>query len=462
MVWGHDWKEHFTRLERVLGRIRAAGMLLASSKCVFATRRVEYLGHVIEGGCVRSHEDRVTQLRNLPQPRDVHELRRALGASAYVQRWLPGMAEIANPLYDALETDGRKKLVWDATMVTAFEALTHQVVNAVALNLPTFNKKCVLVTDASDTGVGAMLANRSNSSGEAKLDPIAFFHHALSPGQSRYSTTEKELLAVVLAVRKFRVYLGRPFDLITYHRALRWLNTLDAHDQNGRRGRWIEQQYDINPIHKARKSPELSMADYLSRVGADGGLVAAIQHDEEILDPDPPLSAIVKPEYVVIEQGRDDEIGPVLRALKYGGDLDESAWKSAKLLYDLRQRLKVGQDGILRYMNFRGRTTKDNPLGVNKERLVVLPRTLRRQFLQVVRDSPLSGHMGRDRTWERARRTVWWPGMTSDIATYVAGCDECQRHKRSKKPGRAPVQFTDIPERPLDKVQIDFCGLFKT
>ena len=60
--------------------------------------------------------------------------------------------------------------------------------------------------------------------------------------------------------------------------------------------------------------------------------------------------------------------------------------------------------------------------------------------------------MGRDRTWERARRTVWWPGMKSDIAIYVAGCDECQRHKRSKKPGRAPIQFTDIPERPVDKV----------
>ena len=305
---------------------------------------------------MRIHEDRVTQLRNLPQPRDVHELQRALDAFAYVQRWLPGMAKIAKPLYDALEKDGRKKLVWDATMVTAFEALKHQVSNAVALNLPNFNKKFVLVTDASDTGVGAMLTNRSNSSDETKLDPIAFFRHALSPGQSRYSTTEKELLAIVLAVRKFRVYLGRPVDLITDHRALRWLSTLDAHDQNGRRGRWIEQrqQYDINPIHKAGKSSELSMAEYLSRVGADGGLVAAIQHDEEILDPDPPVSAIVKPEYVVIEQGQDDEIGPVLRVLKDGGDLDELACKSAKRLYDLRQRLKIGQDGILRYMYHKG------------------------------------------------------------------------------------------------------------
>ena len=321
-MWGRDWREHYTRLERVLGRIRAAGMLLSPSKCVFATRKVEYLGHVIEGGCVRIHEDRVAQLRNLPQPQNVHELRRTLGGFAYVQRWLPGMAEIATPLYAALGKDKRKKLVWDEAMVTAFEALKQQVANAVALTLPNFNKKFVLVTDASDTGVDAMLANNNNNFGGAKLTPIAFFHHALSPEQSRYSTTEKELLAVVLAVRKFRVYMGRPFDLITDHRALRWLNTLDPHDQNGRRGRWIEllQQYEINPIHKAGKSPELSMADYLSRVGANGGLVAAIQHEEEIREPDPTVSAIVKPEIFATAQGEYPETGPVVRALRSGND----------------------------------------------------------------------------------------------------------------------------------------------
>ena len=235
LVWGRDWKEHKARLERVLGRIRTAGMLLAPSKCVFATRRVEYLGHVIEGGRVRIHEDRVTQLRNLPLPRDVHELRRAFGAFAHVQRWLPGMAEVAKPLYMALEKDGKKKLVWNEPIKTAFESLKRQVSDAVALNLPNFENKFVLVTDASDTGVGCMLVNRSGGITD-RLDPIAFFHHALSPEQSRYSTIEKELLAVIIAVRKFRVYLGCPFDLITDHIALRWLNTLDANDQKAAAG----------------------------------------------------------------------------------------------------------------------------------------------------------------------------------------------------------------------------------
>ena len=84
----------------------------------------------------------------------------------------------------------------------------------------------------------------------------------------KYNTTERELLAVVKACKRFRVYLGESFDLITDHSALMWLNTLDAEDCRGRRGRWIDflQQFDINPIHKRGKSPIMSIAGYLSRV----------------------------------------------------------------------------------------------------------------------------------------------------------------------------------------------------
>ena len=78
----------------------------------------------------------------------------------------------------------------------------------------------------------------------------------------------------------------------------------------------------------------------------------------------------------------------------------------------------------------------------------------------LVHDSPLSGHMGQATTWERARRAAWWPGMKTDVMKYVQGCDKCQLHKQKKFPGRAPLRNTDIPGRPLDKVQIDFCSPF--
>ena len=226
-------------------------------------KTVEYLGAVISNGRISMSEARVQHLKDLPVPRDVHELRRALGSFAYVQRWIPGVADTARPLYDALSKDGRQKLQWSDAMTEAFNKLKQQVSEAVALHVPDFGKPFTLVTDASDVGTGAMLANKDGP----HLKPVAFFHHALSQHEKNYSTTEKELLAVVLAVKRFRVYLSNaPFELITDHRALRWLNSLDPFDEQGRRGRWIDflQQFQIRPIHRAGKHPDMTMADYLS------------------------------------------------------------------------------------------------------------------------------------------------------------------------------------------------------
>ena len=378
---------------------------------------------------VSMSEARVQHLRSLPIPADVHELRRALGSFAFVQRWIPGIAETARPLYDALEKDGRQKLHWTDKMTSAFNKLKLQVSNAVALYLPDFRKPFTLVTDASDVGTGAMLANRDGQ----HLKPLGFFHHALSQHEKRYSTTEKELLAVVLAVKRFRVYLSNgPFDLITDHKALRWLNSLDANDEHGRRGRWIDflQQFQIRPVHKAGKHAEMTIADYLSRVGPNGGLVSSMQ--SQALDREPDLTTtIFSAEQLRAEQRMDQQISPVRTALLSGNRLSSKSSEAAKSLYHFRRRLGIGQDGILRYM-FNG----------GRRQLPVVPGNMRAEALRLLHDAPLSGHMGRDRTWKRARDTFWWPNMKRDVAMYVNGCEMCARNKLPKKNCRAPLQRT--------------------
>ena len=98
LVWGQDWSEHMVRLRNIFGKLKTAGVRLSPGKCVFGAKRVEYLGHLIEASRVMIREDRVEQLRSLSRPKTVMQLRRALGAFAYVQRWLPGMAEIAKTI----------------------------------------------------------------------------------------------------------------------------------------------------------------------------------------------------------------------------------------------------------------------------------------------------------------------------------------------------------------------------
>ena len=85
---------------------------------------------------------------------------------------------------------------------------------------------------------------------------------------------------------------------------------------------------------------------------------------------------------------------------------------------------------------------------------------MRAEALRLVHDGPLSGHMGRDRTWKRARDAFWWPNMKRDLTTYVNGCEMCGRNKLPTKPGHAPMQRATLPSRPLAKLQVDFAGPF--
>ena len=110
-------------------------------------------------------------------------------------------------------------------------------------------------------------------------------------------------------------------------------------------------------------------------------------------------------------------------ACETGLHMDKSGSNEVKALWQACDRLTVLADGIAQYNNYKGRSTKDSPLGKNRQLLVVLPQSLHRRFLKLVHDSALGRHMGHDRTWDRVRTMVWWPGVQSDVAKYVAGCD---------------------------------------
>ena len=416
LVWGTTWAEHLQRLRKVLQRIREVGMLLNPEKCTFGVRQIEFLGHVIGDGMLSINEARREELLRTPLPTTVTMLRKALGAFSYVQRWIPGMADLGKPLYELLDKDGRKELKWTPETRAAFERLKEQVVNPPppSLYLPDFSRPFVLVTDASGVGTGAMLAQRDQLQPQGPLKPIAFFHHTLSSAERNYSTTDRELLAIVLAVKKFRVYLaGNRFDLITDHRALAWINqSLDLNDVQGRRGRWLEflQQYPFNPVHRAGKSPELAMADYLSRVG-HGEQVAALRIASLAMyqaetDSAYRLFPMLSENDIREAQRTCPAVGKYLEAREAGKNMDKPSNNEARALWQARDRLTVLADGIVRYNNYKGRSTKDSPLGKNCQLLVVLPQSLRRRYLELVHDSPLGGHMGRDRTWDRVRTMV--------------------------------------------------------
>ena len=165
------------------------------------------------------------------------------------------------------------------------------------------------------------------------------------------------------------------------------------------------------------------------------------------------------------KQKEEKELEIVRRLLEKGKNQKENIQENIThdiLRHAIRDsRLRIGMDGVLRYVNYKRHSSSKKALGTKEEWLVVLPKVLRRRFLLVVNNMPASGHIGQERTWQRARQSVWWPDLKQDVQKYVRGCNKCQLHKRPNHPKRAPLLNTDIPAHPLDKVQIDFCGPFQ-
>ena len=130
------------------------------------------------------------------------------------------------------------------------------------LRSPDFTREFYLQTDASDHGVGAVLSQFDE---EGTDHPVAYFSRKLLPREQKYSTVEKECLAIRLATQAFRVYLlGRPFTIQTDHRALKWMDRLK--ETNSRLTRWslALQEFQFKVEH--RSGNKNANADALSRI----------------------------------------------------------------------------------------------------------------------------------------------------------------------------------------------------
>ena len=148
-------------------------------------------------------------------------MKQFLGLVGYYRRFISDFAKISKPLTQLLEKD--ISFLWGPEQQKAFEILRDKLCSEPLLQYPDFNKPSVVTTDASDFALGAVL-----SQGQIGRDlPIAYASRTLDKAETNYSTTEKELLAIVFAVKHFRPYLyGHKFTLVTDHRPLLWLNGL--------------------------------------------------------------------------------------------------------------------------------------------------------------------------------------------------------------------------------------------
>ena len=181
---------------------RAAGLKLKAKKCYFFYNEIEYVGHIVGESGIRMMPGKVEAIYNWLIPNDRTELKAFLGLAGYYRRFAKGFAQRAVPLNKL--TSKATLFKWGKEEQQAFNDLKTLLTNAPVLHKPDYTKDWVLDVDASQIALGAVLGQRT---ADGKTHPVYYWSRQLAKAEQNYSTTDRECLAVVAAMRKFRLYV---------------------------------------------------------------------------------------------------------------------------------------------------------------------------------------------------------------------------------------------------------------
>ena len=295
------------------------------------------------------------------------------------------------------------------------------------------------------TGLGAVLLQRI----EGKERVISFASQTLS----KYSTWEKEALAVLWATRTFRMYLlSRHFTVVTDNTAITQLLESPAANAGGRLLRWSMALSDFTYTIRHRPGKLNTVCDALSRFPIEAGCTEGVVPD----DTDPfdysHMSVLCG-----IEQCHS--------STSFFTEADMTAWTHEDICREqtrdqacskirgndtFSEGFFKDEHGVLRKRHVRGAKSNISTSGV-----IVVPLSLRAFYLYRHHTLPIAGHRGVKRTRAILQSRVWWKGMRNDIARWIRACLICCKRKPPRPVHNTiPSTVCDSP-RPWHTVSID-------
>lgn len=259
LIPAENEEQALQRLKQVLQRLREAGLTLNLEKCQFFQTSIEYLGKEIMAGTVRPSHHKIDCVTKALPPKTVRQLRQFLGLASYFRRFVPNFATKVSPLYNLLKKD--VDFDWSSDCQQAFQIIKDILTQRPVLKIYDPVAQTEVHTDASSVGLGAILLQKDE---DGKLHPVAYYSRRTSPDESKYHSYDLETLAVVQALKHFRVYLlGIKFKLITDCSAVR--ATMTKKEINPRVARWWIYLQDYNFDIEYRPGRRVAHVDYLSR-----------------------------------------------------------------------------------------------------------------------------------------------------------------------------------------------------
>ena len=261
VVFTDTWEDHMATLRELFRRLRETNLTINLVKTDFGFGTLQYLGFIIGCGHVAPVDSKIEAIQHLPPPSSRRGVQQFLGMVGYYRRFCPNFADISAPLTRL--TSSKTKFLWTPACQEAFCKLKSILQCRPVLVSPDVNEPFSLEVDASEIGIGAVLRQRNK---DGLLHPVAYLSKKLKPHQQKYSTIEKEALALLMAVEKFEVYLsGSPHIITIYsdHQPLKFIEKMRL--KNSRLTRWWLALQPYNLEIKHIKGKDNLLADVLSR-----------------------------------------------------------------------------------------------------------------------------------------------------------------------------------------------------
>lgn len=410
VVHGRTFEEHNKRLEHVLERLRANNLKVKISKCQFLRDEILFLGHKITKNGILPDPGKIQAVLEFPPPTSVKKLQSFLGLANYYRKFIEGFANIAEPLNKLLRNN--EKYVWNESCQSSFEKLKEALTTPPVLIFPDYSKEFIVTTDASNFALGAVL-----SQGVPGHDrPISYASKSLDNVERKYATIEREMLAIVYAIKQFRCYLiNRKFVVYTDHKPL--TGALRSHDTTSRLTNLLNKIIDYDYVIKYKPGKINCNADALSRLPYE----------------DLPNKILITTRSKAKEQKQEAKLDKTQEILEVQEpELDQSC-----------------HDITTNDINVKQQRYKDAKLITDDEE--------KERILREFHDNVLGGHQGRDKTFDKIRRQFFWKGLYSDVDNFVKKCEDCQRSKNGRNI-KMPMFITDTPYKPFEKVYLDVVG----
>lgn len=430
LIATRTFEEHGELVQRVLEKLQTGGMTASLKKSEFLKEEICFLGNLVSEHGIRTDPSRVLAIQEFPYPENRKQLERLVGFFNYFRKYIPNFSHICTPLRKLLQKG--QSWEWGTEQEEAVTQLKGELSKEILLHHPILEQKFYIACDASEEALGAMLFQIDP---EGQQLPICFASRALNAAETGYTVTEKELLSIVFACQKFRIYIyGKETTVLTDHKALCHLHSCKL--LHGRITRWVLalQEYCLQIEHVPGKTQ--IVADALSRSKAD---IAAIQARE----------FLIRTFHENFQQARNE--------LRVCVDILEEEALNDPCLSRVIAELKSGQCRDIIKERFRlkdgyvfQKVGEQNPKWV-----LVIPEKLKEDFSRAMHVE--CGHYGVTKTVKYLQKYCMFKDMYRTVTKVVGKCLLCAQTKVPNQKCRGIMGHV-LATEPLEIVCVDLYG----